>query len=194
MSKSNQKTKAHSSKGKEGLSPMEIVEISGQAIEAIDNITNLIQKIGEERRKTAEIKLEQQRISSELEAQISATENETKRILGQYQIELSKIASETRLAEIAVQKEIAEGKNTHEERMRRIETDHERRMRHLDLIEKIIDATLRQYNDYSSYINITSSVNGAAPIINYQMLDAMNSAVLRLNDTLSRANLDAPIP
>ena len=112
--------------------------------------------------------------------------------MGQYQVEIERLANETKLAEIEASKEIEEGRNAHEERMRRIETDHERRMRQLDLIEKIIDATLRQYDSYSSYVIINPQTPDGTPIINLQMLDAMNSAVLRLNDTLSRASLDAP--
>lgn len=190
MDRLNEKPKVPSSKGSGRLSSIEIAEIGEQAIVSI---TRIINTIGEERRKTAEIELEQKRINCELEAQICAIENETRRLLGQYQIELSKIANETRLAEIEAQKVIAEGKNTHEERMRRIETDHKLRMRQLDIFEKVIDTTLQQYNNYSSNIVITPSVAGAAPIINFQLLEEMNSAILRLSATLSRASLDASI-
>ena len=76
--------------------------------------------------------------------------------------------------------------------MRRIDTDHERRMRQLDLIGKIVDVVLRQFDSYSSYVIINPQTPDGAPIINLQMLDAMNSAISRLNDTLERASLDAP--
>ena len=171
------------------LSPIEIAEIGSRAVEYI---TEIIHAIGEERRRTEDAKTERQRISAEMEAQISKAENETARLLGQYQVEIEKLANETKLAEIEAAKEIEKGRNVHEERMRRIETDHERRMRQLDLIEKIIDATLRQYDSYGSYVIINPQTPDGTPIINLQMLDAMNSAVLRLNDTLSRASLDAP--
>ena len=171
------------------LSPIEIAEIGSRAVECI---TEIIHTIGEERRRTEDAKTERQRISAEMEAQISKAENETARLLGQYQVDIEKLANETKLAEIEAAKEIEEGRNAHEERMRRIETDHERRMRQLDLIEKIIDATLRQYDSYGSYVIINPQTPDGTPIINLQMLDAMNSAVLRLNDTLSRASLDAP--
>lgn len=171
------------------MSPLEIAEIG---IRAVECITEIIHTIGEERRRTEDAKTERVRISAELEAQISAAENETARLLGQYQVEIKKLANETKLAEIEASKVIESGRNAHEERMRRIETDHERRMRQLDLIEKIINATLRQYDSYSSYVIISPQTSDSPPIINVQMLDAMNSAVLRLNDTISRASLDAP--
>lgn len=171
------------------LSPIEIAEISGRAAECI---TEIIHTIGEERRKTEDAKTERQRISAEMEAQISKAENETARLLGQYQVEIEKLANETKLAEIEAAKEIEKGRNTHEERMRQIETDHERRMRQLDCIEKMIDAVLRQYDSYASYVIINPQTSDGTPIINLQMLNAMNSAVLGLNDTLSRAMLDAP--
>ena len=181
MSKGKTTTKPKSTpSGK--LSPIEIADISGRAVKCF---TEIIHAIGEERRKTEDAKTERLRISAEMEAQISKAENETARLLGQYQVEIEKLANETKLAEIEAAKEI-------EERMRRIDTDHERRMRQLDLIEKIIDATLRQYDSYGSYVIINPQTPDGTPIINLQLLDAMNSAVLRLNDTLSRASLDAP--
>lgn len=173
-----QRTKLSSVKNGSKLSYLEIAKMGGQAI---DNITKIIHTIGEERQKTEELKLEQHRISCELEAKISETENKTIQLLGQYQIELSKISSEIRLAEIEAQKVIAAGQNAHEERMLSIKIEHERRMRQFDrqfdLIEKIIDAALQQYN---SYIYITPSEPGATPLINLQMLDAMISTIQHL--------------
>lgn len=171
------------------MSPIEIAEISGRAVECI---TEIIHTIGEERRKTEEAKTERLRINAEMEAKISKEENETARILSQCQVEIERLANETKLAEIEASKEIEAGRNAHEERMRRIDTDHERRMRQLDLIEKIIDVILRQYDSYRSYVIINPQTPDGAPIINLQMLDAMNSAIIRLNDTLSIASLDAP--
>ena len=164
------------------MSPIEIAEISGRAVECI---TDIIHTIGE-------AKTERLRISAEMEAQISKAENETARLLGQYQVEIERMANETKLAGIEASKEIEKDRNAHEERMRRIDTDHERRMRQLDLIEKIIDVVLRQFDSYSSYVIINPQTPDGAPIINLQMLDAMNSAISRLNDTLERASLDAP--
>ena len=171
------------------MSPIEIAEISGRAVECI---TDIIHTIGEERRKTEEAKTERLRISAEMEAQISKAENETARLLGQYQVEIERMANETKLAGIEASKEIEKDRNAHEERMRRINTDHERRMRQLDLIGKIVDVVLRQFDSYSSYVIINPQTPDGAPIINLQMLDAMNSAISRLNDTLERASLDAP--
>ena len=96
------------------LSPIEIAEIGSRAVEYI---TEIIHTIGEERRRTEDAKTERQRISAEMEAQISKAENETARLLGQYQVEIEKLANDTKLAEIEAAKEIEEGRNVHEERM-----------------------------------------------------------------------------
>ena len=172
------------------MSPLEMAELGYRTVECI---TSIIHTIGEERRKTEEAITERLRISADLEYKLSESENETVRLLGQYQVEMKKMAQEIEIAKIEAVKEMESNRNTHEERMLQITNDHERRMKQLDLIEKIIDTTLRQYEMYRSFVIITPQAPGSAPIINLELLDAMDKAVLRLNDTITRASLDAPL-
>lgn len=190
MAKGSNKQRPSDGQRGNGPSPIEIAQIG---IHAVDSICIIIQKIGEERRKTEEMYTERARIHADLEIKLSEMENETAQKLGQYQIELQKIVSDTKIAEINANKEIAHRHDLHEEQMLRIQTDHARRMRQLDIIEKIVDATLAQYVSYQNYVVIAPVEPGGTPIINLQMLDAMNSAIDKLNGTLSQACLDAPL-
>lgn len=176
-------------KNQSAISPMEIANI---ATEAVDSIINIIKCVGEERRKTEEIRLEGKRIVVDLEREISEQENETARILGQYQLEIEKLVKETRQVEIAAEKEMKEGQYRHEETLKRIEVDHERRMRQLDIIEKIVDAALNQYSNYATHAVIYNQDGTTTPIINIQLIEAMNTSIFRLRDTLAVACLDSP--
>lgn len=153
-------------------------------IRAASGIVNIITTIGEERRKTQELKLEEVRIRAEIEDKISQRENETMRIIKQYEIELKKIDSDMKSAELQFKKD-----------MKKIDFDmeihthkHKERMKELEIIEKIIDVSLDQYKFYRENGGYGYNTVHAADT---ERLYALNDAIQRLSVVIASRHMSS---
>lgn len=167
--------------GKMGSKLPDVIGIVDAGVSSINNIVNLITTIGEERRKTEALRLEGIKVQAEIRDRISQRENETKQILMHGKIELKKI-----------EKDMLEIKTRHRENMRSIDVrmeynrqNHEGRMKVLNIVEKIVDASLKQYNQYKT--EFSADVNDQNIDVNLELLDRMNNRIKALSGLLANA-------
>lgn len=162
---------------------VDVLGILRGGIDAVNSVTNLIKTIGEERRKTEELKLEGIKINAEINDKISQRENETVRILKQYEIDLKEIEKSIK----SIETQSSENIKKIEFEMERSKQQHEFRMKGLSIIEKIVDAALEQYRFYK---NDKIVFNGNdIHVINIDLLNTMNGTIQRLTATIAQANI-----
>ena len=131
----------------------------------------------EERRKTEETLTERVRIKADLEAKIYKEEQESLRMLKEYDVDIKRLAEETERRRIEMNENIERAKNSHEERMLILKQNHEERMRILTYIGQIIDLGLKQYSYYNDYNNLNIE---RSPIINIDLLNSLSTNVYNL--------------
>lgn len=162
---------------------VDVLGILRVGIDAVNSVTNLIKTIVEERRKTEELKLEGIKINAEINDKISQRENETVRILKQYEIDLKEIEKSIK----SIETQSSENIKKIELEMERSKQQHEFRMKGLSIIEKIVDAALEQYRFYK---NDKIVFNGNdIHVINIDLLNTMNGTIQRLTATIAQANI-----
>ena len=157
-----------------GMTSAQIAELASRGIESVSNI---IKTISEERRKTEETLTERVRIKADLEAKIYKEEQETLRMLKEYDVDIKRLAEETERRKIEMNENIERAKNSHEERMLILKQNHEERMRILTYIGQIIDLGLKQYSYYNDYNNLNIE---RSPIINIDLLNSLSTNVYNL--------------
>lgn len=167
--------------GKMGTKLPDVIGLVDAGVSSINNLVNLMTTINEERRKTAALQLEGIKVQAEIRDRISQRENETKQILINGKIELKKI-----------EKDMLEIKACHRENMKSIDAgmeynrqNHEARMKVLNIVEKIVDSSLQQYNQYKT--EFSADVNKQHIDVNLELLDRMNNAIKALSGLLANA-------
>lgn len=170
-------------KGKAPGKDVDILGIVGAAIDAVNSVTNIIKTIGEERRKTEELKLEGVKIKAEINDKISQRENETARILKQYEVDLKEIEKSIK----SIETQSNENIKRIELEMEQSKQQHEYRMKGLCIIEKIVDAALEQYRYYKNDTIIFDANN--VYVVNTDLLNTMNGTIQRLTATIAQANI-----
>ena len=170
-------------KGKKTSSGIDTLRILELGVNVINSVTSTMTTVADERRKTAEVILEGTKINAEINDRISQRENETAKILKEYEIELKKIDESINSIE-----------TKSNENIRRIDfeieqskQEHEYRMRGLDIIEKIVDIALEQYRFYKDDSTITNEYN--VYVVNTDVLNIMNGTIQQLTATIAQANI-----
>lgn len=159
----------------------EVMKAVPEILNSVDSIVNIIQTIGEERRKSEELKLEGIKVHAEIRDRINERENETVRVLKQYEIELKKIDAQMKDNDQNHKQKMAR----HDERMKQLDTDFQDKMRKWDIIEKIVDTALDQYRFYRNDIDV---VYRNTYEIDTNLLNLMNNTIQQLSLTLVQAN------
>lgn len=188
MSKSINKPSGNKSKkpGKKrkGGKEVDVLGYIEAGINAINSVSNIIQTISDNRLKSKEIDLEGIKLRADIEDKISQRENETKKVLGQYEVQLKEI-----------EKSIIMVETQSNENIKRIELEereaiqnHEYRMRGLSIIEKIVDVALEQYRFYMNNTIIIIENNGSN-IVNTDLLSSLNVTINNLTNTIAQANI-----
>lgn len=187
MAKSIKKPTASSKKStprsKKPGNNVDVIGIVGAGIDAVNSVTNIIKTIGEERRRTEEVKLEGVKIKAEINDKISQRENETARILKEYEVELKKIEESIKIIET----QSSENIKRLDFEIEKSKQHHEYRMRGLDIIEKVVDVALEQYRFYKNDSVIVNEYNSY--VVNTELLSTMNGTIQQLTATIAQANI-----
>ncbi|MTK06648.1 MAG: hypothetical protein F8N38_06130 [Hungatella sp.] len=176
---SKESTPKDKTPGKDG----DVLGLVGAGIDAVNSVTNIIKTIGEERRKTEELKLEGFKTKMEINDKISQRDNETARILKQYEVDLKEIEKSV----ISIETQSSESIKRIELEIEKSKQQHEFRMKGLSIIEKIVDVALEQYRFYKNDTVIFNGNNSY--VVNTELLNTMNGTIQRLTATIAQANL-----
>ncbi|MGC7872080.1 hypothetical protein ACPUYX_11190 [Desulfosporosinus sp. SYSU MS00001] len=176
-------SKKRTPKGKTPEKDVDVLGIVGAGIDAVNSVTNIIKTIGDERRKTEELKLEGVKIKAEINDKISQRENETARILKQYEVDLKEIEKAIK----KIETESSENIKRIELEMEQSKQQHEFRMKGLSIIEKIVDVALEQYRFYKNDVIIFGGNNSY--VVNIDLLNTMNGTIQGLTATIAQANI-----
>lgn len=179
---------SRTSKAKKKAKEVDWLQVTQTGIEAVDSVTNAIKTIGEERRKTQELVLEGIKIRSDIEDKINQRENDTAKVLKDYEIQLKKIEQEMKSNEWKKDESISQL----EFQKQQSRQDHEYRMKICEMIEKIIDVAIDQYKYYRNEPIFCEQNN--TYVINIDLLTTMNDTIQKLTATIAQANLYLPAP
>lgn len=146
------------------------------ALSALNGLKEIIQTVSQERRLNMELRYKGEVALKALDVKIRQEEENTKRILGQYEVDIARLKEEARLEADRIAAARQRDADAHQLKMVELKNRHERDMRMLDLIEKAMDVSMSVYAGYR--------IPEMADVITIDTLDRMNSTILTLSESL----------
>ena len=186
MRASRLKPSARTHARKQPKNSIDTLQAVDMGLRGAQQLCEVIRTIGEERRRTLEIRAQRDVELARLNADIQREEQETVRLLGQYAVEIRGIEEETKRIVAETERNRFKDAQEHEREMAAMRYRHDRDMRILEIFAKMVDTALAQYKSYTSFQESPVRIE-----IDIDLLDRMNTSIAELSSRIAQIGTSA---